>query len=103
MSKHIQKRTAQSAKAKMPHLKARLQYWIQYNWEEQGILNRLQVYHFPVERGPERQTQVALGICSSDNPSLSQLDATIHVPSCCSWSCYSVGVTLKMLLVYLVV
>lgn len=90
--------TAQSAKAKMPHLKARLQYLIQYKWEDMGILNRLQVYHFSIDRGPERQTQVALEICSSANPSLSQLDATIHVPSCCSWSCYTAEVTPKMLL-----
>lgn len=64
-------------------------------------MNRLQVYHLAVERGPDRQTPIAPGICSSPNCSLSQLDATIHVPSCCSWSCYTVGVTLKMLFVSL--
>lgn len=87
----------------MSHLKSRLQYLIQYTWEDWGILNRLQVFNFAVERGPDGQTQAALGICSSANPSLSQLDATIQLdaPSCCSCSCYSVGVTLKMLLVYL--
>lgn len=102
ISQRIQKRGTQSAEAKIPHLKARLQYLIRYNWEDWGVGTSLKVHPSPAERRPGRQNQVALGMCSSASPSLSQLDATSYGRSCWSWTCYGGGVTLKMLSVHLI-